>query len=521
LRKTVALIILILAFASPNSVRGRAAQVRLSAAPPALAQSSTETTLALQQGVDDHSGGQTTLRPKVVVTYRAKGATVTATPTRTAVATSTRTPSASATPTHTLTPSATPTCTATRIVPPTSVPGQDVTVTFQHGANAYSGGQSTYIYQFSPDSNYGSTDSFKVGYKQQNAGLVRFDLTSIPVNARITSAALQIYASGWSGADISLGAYVITRTTDLRQATWSRSQSGSEWGLPGANDSNTDRRPMPESALATNGIHTWYGFNLTPAVRGWVDDSLPNNGVLLRQIVSSPNHMSFAGAAAGDVSLRPKLAVVYRVGGPEPTATPDGLIIGHITDAHIGAGPLESERLATTLQYVNRCAQIIIDSGDCTEHGTLGETQQYFQIMTVNAAVPWKAVLGNHDTPNVFQTQVGPLQWSWDVGNYRVIGINTEHIDYAVLDQALTTQKRCIVVGHFPLSWCASSDQTMLRQRFGTYHVPLYISGHTHLDSRTVDPETGTVLVTGRPTGDQSYRIITMNGNQVQSIDFR
>ncbi len=469
------------------------------------------------------AAGDVSLRPKLVVTYRADAPASTPTSTEVIVASPTCTPTASATPTHTPTGAAidTPTSTATPTASPTTASGQDTTVTLQQGANGYLGSQTTYIYQYSPDTNNCWTEPLKVGYKQQNAALVRFDLSSIPADATITQASLQIYAAGWSGADVSLGAYVVTRTNSLCQTTWNRSQSGSLWGLPGANDTATDRRATPESSVATSGIHKWYSFNLTLAVQEWVGGTLSNNGVLLRQIVSSNYSMLFAGVAAGDVSLRPKLTLVYHVGGPEPTATPDGLIIGHITDAHIGAGALHSERLALAIQSINPRAQIMVDSGDCADGGTAGETQEYVQTVTVNAALPWKAVLGNHDTPSVFQSYVGPLQWSWDVGNYRLIGINTELIDYTALDLALTTQKRCILVGHFPLSSCTPSDQVMLRQRFITYHVPLYISGHTHVNSQTTDPETGTVLVTGQPAGGGSYRIITLLGNQVQNIDFQ
>jgi predicted phosphodiesterase len=196
------------------------------------------------------------------------------------------------------------------------------------------------------------------------------------------------------------------------------------------------------------------------------------------------------------------------------------LIIGHITDAHIGAAWLYSQRLPSVLTAISQQAQIMVDTGDCTENGTEAETIEYVQLVSGSTTIPWRAVPGNHDTPWVFERYVGPLQWSWDVGSYRLIGVNSESVDYTTLDEALTSDKTCIVLGHFPLSWYDPQDQQRLRQRFKTYHVPIYIAGHTHLDSIETDPESGTVLLTGQRAGLGHYRLITLRGWTVEDITF-
>jgi hypothetical protein len=205
---------------------------------------------------------------------------------------------------------------------------------------------------------------------------------------------------------------------------------------------------------------------------------------------------------------------------PSPTATLAPLIIGHITDAQIGLGWLESQRLPLVVSTLTQEADVLVDTGDCTEHGTLDECRQYVQLMSTSATIPWRAVLGPHDTPHTFQTYVGPLEWSWDVGGYRLIGINTEAINFDALAEALTKDKPCIVFGHFPLDNCSPGDRPRLRQLFREYSVLIYVAGHQHLNSLTVDPESGTILLIGQRTVRCHYRLITVHGSKVH-VDFK
>ncbi|MBM4430623.1 MAG: DNRLRE domain-containing protein, partial [Chloroflexi bacterium] len=194
--------------------------------------------------------------------------TASATPTRTATATSTQTPTptgtvtptptTSATPTLTHTPTATPTnsptatSTSTRTVTPTATPTAtasatpvatptETVLTLQYGSGGYTGSEDTYIYQYAPTTNYCTADPLKVGYKQQYATLVRFDVSSIPTNATITEATLQLYATGWDGSNMTIEAYRILRNTTYCQATWERAQVGNLWGTAGCNNTVTDR----------------------------------------------------------------------------------------------------------------------------------------------------------------------------------------------------------------------------------------------------------------------------------------
>jgi len=226
----------------------------------------------------------------------------TPTPAHTATYTLTPAPlsSPTPTPTHTLTPSPSPTASEAETI-----------ITLQQESNGYWGSEDTYIYQYAPNANYCRQELLRVGYKQQYAGLLHFDLSSVPSNAVVTQATLQLYAAGWGGSNVTIGAYCVMRGVNICQATWNQAQSGDAWSQPGGNDTTTDRRGSAESSVITNGIGRWYTFDLTAAVQGWLDGSLANNGVLLRAAYSSSS-FSFASAQNGTVSLHPRLTIKYR-----------------------------------------------------------------------------------------------------------------------------------------------------------------------------------------------------------------
>ncbi len=240
-------------------------------------------------------------------------------PTPTPTATGTATPTPTLTPTTSPTPTVTPTPAPT--LPPPSVP--ELRVTLQQGRNGYTGSQDTYIYQWEPDANYCSAGQIQVGYHQQYASIVRFDVTSVPADVLVTNATLQVYANGWDGEnDIGIDAFYIKRPVNLCQATWNQAQTGVDWGAAGCNHTVTDRRSAPEDSITTTGNNQWYSLDLTAVVQGWVDGTLANNGVLLRASqYADMGPFYFASAENSDAGLRPRLVVSYRLPAPVQVTT--------------------------------------------------------------------------------------------------------------------------------------------------------------------------------------------------------
>jgi hypothetical protein len=212
--------------------------------------------------------------------------------------------------TLTRTPAAIPTAT----VAPTATRPGETTLTLQQGIGGYAGCDDTYIHQYSPTSNYCADKQVKVGARQAYAGVVKFGVTMIPAKAVVTGAVLQVFLEGWSGTDSTLGVSSIVRSTTPCEATWSLAQAGNPWALPGCNNASTDRLAATESTLQTNGVRRWYEFPLTSAVQGWVDGSLPNNGILLRATMADyDGSLLFSSAQAEDANLRPRLVINYYV----------------------------------------------------------------------------------------------------------------------------------------------------------------------------------------------------------------
>jgi len=206
---------------------------------------------------------------------------------------------------------------------PTFEPQGPFTATFQQGVDGYAGAQDTYLYQGDPVHRYCSQALLNVGYRQQYAGLLRLDVSSLPVTTDVRRAVLRLHAAGWweDGHNIDLGAYVISRTVDVCQATWAEAQTGQPWVAGGCNDVHVDRRETPEASVTTAGVHRWYELDVTQAVRGWVSGALPNNGLLLRSLSSDAQVLLFASSDYSEPTLRPQLIVTYLT-GPTPTATP-------------------------------------------------------------------------------------------------------------------------------------------------------------------------------------------------------
>jgi len=457
-----------------------------------------------------------TVPPTLTPTITPTRPTSTPTPTATRTSTTASTATPTVTPTQ---PTSTPTLTPTRTLTPTatvtSLPGA-TTVTLQQGYSGYAGSGGTYIHLYSPTTNYCIQDQIKVGSRQEYAGIIRFDVSMIPANAVVTQASLYLWATGWSGTNGTLGLYAIKRAIDICGVTWTQAQPAVLWSQPGCKDTTSDRNSILESALKTAGIQRWYEFRVTRAVQAWVNGSLTNGGLLaVNTYPTFDGSFLFASPTNSNSTLRPKLVVTYYVpSGPTPTTTPY-LVIGHITDDHVGRNTLCSERLVESVSLLSARADLLIDTGDCTENGTEAEAVQYREHINAYISVPWKAVMGNHDTPIYFTRHISDLEWSWDVGGYRLIGINAESINYAVLDQALTLDKPVVVFGHYPLNEYPVADQEKLRQRFKSYQVLLYVCGHDHFDSWQTDAETGTQLLIGGWTCGGNYRLITLRGTTV------
>ena len=299
--------------------------------------------------------------------------TQTPTVTRTATATLPQTPTRTLTPT--LTRTSTPMSTVTR-TPTATPPPAETTITLQHGTAGYSGCEDTQIDFYAPTTSYCNLDLLKVGERQHFAMLLRFDVSSIPADAIVTQAFLQLYAAGWGGEDMAIDAFRVIRPVTMCQATWIQAQTGMPWAVPGCNDS-TDRAPAALSTVTTDGISQWYSWNVTAAAQGWVDGSYSNHGVVL-QGAYPPEQTGyyFASAQNALVANRPKLVITYRLpAGPTRTPTATALPTGTPTRTPTGSASQTPSRTPTrTLTPVSTATSPITEGTITLQQGNAGYT---------------------------------------------------------------------------------------------------------------------------------------------------
>lgn len=185
---------------------------------------------------------------------------------------------------------------------------------------------------------------------------------------------------------------------------------------------------------------------------------------------------------------------------PAPTATPGGttFVIGHITDAHVGASYINKVRLAAIVSDMP--ANIILDSGDCTETGSSSQWADYATAMS-GANIPWKAAPGNHDSNFPY-----PANWIWDVGGYRIIGFDYRAPNWAWLDQQTQTSLPIVLVYHH-------ANDAAMQAWLSSHGVLLLLSGHLHINQVYTNDET-TIVVTAR-AGLGNHALVTLQGGAV------
>lgn len=197
--------------------------------------------------------------------------------------------------------------------------GGSTTTTFQQGPS-YSGTMDTYIDAKSPTSSFG-TDikmeirNFDAGATENMNALLRFDLSSIPSTATVTSATLKVYntrANSNDAGDVLVMGKVLTAWND----TWTWNM-----GVPTTTPSGVTCPSLVgyTMAPATPELYTITG--MASLVQGWVTTPSSNYGVMF----SCASNLNFRLTTSeyATAAYRPTLEVTYTTSTPvtPPTAT--------------------------------------------------------------------------------------------------------------------------------------------------------------------------------------------------------
>ena len=217
-----------------------------------------------------------------------------------------------ATPTHTSTPTrtSTPTPTPTR---------RKVRLAFQQGLANYRGVTDTYIDAWHQTSNWGQGATFSVRQAGVRNALLRYDLKTVPSEAIVTEATLNLWVAYVSNpSTLSLRAFMLRRPWDEDAATWLEAQPGSAWTKPGADDPLEDREANPMGEAEIAGGSKWISLDVTRMVQYWVQHPEENYGLLLKGVGGTNVEHQFASSQWLQAQQRPKLLVSYELAPEAP-----------------------------------------------------------------------------------------------------------------------------------------------------------------------------------------------------------
>jgi hypothetical protein len=196
-----------------------------------------------------------------------------------------------------------------------------LTATYQLTNTSYiNASEDNELYSKETGKNYGSCKDLYVGVAVANElsrALLKFNMSSLPANAVITDAYVELTKTGGSNTAANFAVHRVTKawtegisscSGSTGASSWSQRQSGTAWTTAGG-----DYNATPESTISV-GNNAKYAWNVKDLVLGWQNGTIPNNGILLKMVSESTiNEKKFASSEEGDATERPVLVITYLV----------------------------------------------------------------------------------------------------------------------------------------------------------------------------------------------------------------
>jgi hypothetical protein len=157
-----------------------------------------------------------------------------------------------------------------------------------------------------PDTNYVDNLYFSLGNLSASVflrGYLQFDISSIPNDAVIIKSDLKLYQYQTIGTEgFMIGLHQVTENWEENVITW---------------NNQPKYEPSPEStSTITVGATTWLSWDITALLQGWVDGSIVNYGVVLKDTDESLGD-TFIRCYTSDYTANPnqcpKLEITYYI----------------------------------------------------------------------------------------------------------------------------------------------------------------------------------------------------------------
>ncbi len=217
-------------------------------------------------------------------------------------------------------------------------------------------GKDTYLNSFGSraESSHGVDTVITIALSSAKHGLLEFDLSSIPSNAVVTSADLDLYLE-WGGTPgTTLSAYRLTQSwlegtnsapsASTDGASWNKYDAVTPWASAGA-----DYDPTPVSQVSMTAAPDTLTLDVSTLVAGWVNGTNPNYGLLL-QAGAGFGTADFSSSDKANASQRPKLTINYScpcgIGCTPAAAVPPNVTLSTQADASLGGLSYTSSDLA-------------------------------------------------------------------------------------------------------------------------------------------------------------------------------
>lgn len=174
--------------------------------------------------------------------------------------------------------------------------------------------EDTWINGWQPNTNYGTRNEFYVRNGNVHAALLKFDVSGIPTGATVLQARLTLYPVDLSYTvphPFTLSAHQVYRAWNELEATWLNATTADMWGVPGANDSASDRSASAADSVTLLGTETEATLDVTSVVADWVSGAAANNGLFLGGSATKAMARAFASSSYYDPTRHPKLYVLY------------------------------------------------------------------------------------------------------------------------------------------------------------------------------------------------------------------
>lgn len=182
----------------------------------------------------------------------------------------------------------------------------------------------TWITSSAPTTNYGTGTYFAVGENDTdgsgyiNRGLIKFDLSSIPPTATVTSATLYLTQEGEAASNArTMRIYRSKRAWTETGATYNKYDGTNNWatagGMGAADYDSSEVGNISLSATEANGEKT---ITLSASlINEMVRGTFTNNGFILAMDTNVDDQHIFSSSEKATQSARPKLVIEYLYGG--------------------------------------------------------------------------------------------------------------------------------------------------------------------------------------------------------------